>query len=470
MKEVLYKINDEDNVSIALEDHKSFRRGFKYACKEIKKNEPILKYGIEIGKASKNIKLNEEVHIDNIIHTFQDCNFSVSQEKIKKIDDLDNNCELFKNPDGGFATQKNILLICSVSCVNGLASEIIHPFSGVSGPDDVRVLPVLNPSGCGHVSTGTDLASLRKLLQGYINNPNCFGAVILRLGCEDFQDTFKTNKPLLDISFQNNSSKDEVITKANQFIINLKNKVDKFKRESVLSSNLTIGLQCGGSDGLSAITCNPQLGYISDYHGKVGGKTILAETPEILGSREWLLSRCKKSDTQLLKNIFQNWDLDGKQLENPSPGNISGGISNIFEKSLGSVLKGGTSNLAGVLCFGDQVGKDSGLYFLDSPGYDPMSITGQIAAGANLICFTTGKGSSYQNSFSPVLKISSNTFISNKISGLIDYDAQEHMYCDKEIQIKKMYELILDFASGKSQNRVHFNTNDFIPWIREGSN
>ena len=466
----LFKIHNSDNVTISLDDSKSFKRGFKYANSKILKGKPILKYGIQIGKATTDIDINEEVHIHNMEYVPANFNFSTTDKFDGEDVNTESKCLLYKNPHGGYATQKNILLISSVSCVNGLATEILHIYNGTTGPEDVRVLPLTNPSGCGHVSSGNDISILRNLIQGYIDNPNCFGAIVLRLGCEDFQGKVNTKKPLFDITFQENTSREEVITKSREFINSILNDIRSIKRQDVCSSNLIIGLQCGGSDGLSAITCNPQLGIISDYHNSIGGKTILAETPEILGSREWLLSRCEYENKLKLKQIFKNWD-DGKnQFDNPSPGNISGGISNIFEKSLGSVLKGGTSKISGIINYGDQLEQDSGLYFLDSPGYDPMSITGQIAAGANIICFTTGKGSSYQNSFTPVYKISSNTFLSNRINGLIDFNAQDNMFSSTPELIKKMYKSILDFSSGNSKNRTFFNTNDFIPWLKEGSN
>lgn len=478
-KQNLIKLNDVDNVYVSLTNSKKYKLGYKYASEDINKGQAIIKFGRIIGYANSKIKSDALVHVNNLLEPKNQDN----SKKIPKINNhntntlnIDEKIHLYPNIENSWATKKCILVISNVSCVNDIIREITFKYSGYKNFDETNIIPIIHNYGCGHVKGSKDIETIQNLIAGYIDNPNCFKYIKISLGCEDllhFKAKENKKKLLGKFTVQNTSSKIDLISKVIQLIDTEKKKLDKLKRKKVSLSNLTVALQCGGSDGLSSITANPLLGKVSEILSQYKSKIIFSETPETIGLRAELLTRCKnKKLHSKLSKIFSEWEANENEKHNPAPGNIAGGISNIFEKSLGSVMKSGNLVINDVLNYGELVNKKNyGLFFADSPGYDPCSITGQISNGANLILFTTGRGSSYSNSFVPVIKVSSNTFIKNKVSDIIDFDAQFNIQkFGIESSAQKLIQLIINKFKKQKIQKKEFINSDFVPWIKESSN
>lgn len=474
----LKKLYPTDNVYVCLQSvGDEYVQGFKYAASKLSSGELIIKLGRPIGIATTDIDMLAEVHLHNIAELpekdsepegvlttgFEEHRYSGS-----------NTLSLFENPFGGLATRKCILVIANVSCVNDIVKEVAHRYSGWRGPQDTHVIPLVHGSGCGHVSDGVDLKTLRSTIEGYINNPNCFGAILVTLGCEDQSDfEFGRQKTVVRHSVQEGSSRAVLIDSIASDLEGMVSKCDQIRRIPGGLSDLVVGLQCGGSDGLSAVTANPLVGLASDLLVNAGATTVLAETPETLGAQRELLSRCVNAgDQEKLSKIFEAWERRGTAYKNPAPGNFAGGISTAREKSAGSVLKGGRREIQQVLAYAEALSVSSGLVFMDSPGYDPCSITGQISAGANIIVFTTGRGSSYRNSFVPVVKVSSNSAIATNLLDVINVDAQEAILNNGASGAAQLLiENIIKCASGLEDYEFNsFVHSDFVPWLSEGAN
>ena len=453
--------------------------GRKYAAENISQFETILKVGLPIASASTNLFTGQEINSTNTK--------SLSLELFPKIfPNIEIQKENFsfmgyKNPNGGYATRKNILIISTVSCVNSTVTRFRRYLeslitSGEIKINDIKILELKHSSGCGHVADEIDVKSISNLISGHIKNPNCFGCVIFSLGCEDNQysppDDIKDK--VWSLSKRQDFQSEE--KEFSNIIESMKEKitsVNQISRERFPLSNLKIALQCGGSDGLSGITANPLVGALSDFFNFNGGTTVLAETPEISGCRDWIMSRIKSDKAKKkLINIFNYWDQKSPDfIANPAPGNFKGGILNIFEKSLGSALKGGFSEIKKVLNYGEFDNKKvKGLTFMDSPGYDPCSITGQVSSGANLIIFTTGRGSNYENEFVPTIKVASNKHISVFGSEYIDFDASDFANAEKRNKLlNSLVNQTLEIASGKKTKGEKLGgvgEIGFVPWQR----
>ena len=464
----LKKLNPSDNVYVAFENSPSFKRGFKYASSFLEKGTKVVKYGNTIGYLTKNVEMYGLIHTHNIA-TLN----GVSNDNFGNYDlhlDLDFKVSLFQNKRlNRYATRKNILVISTVSCVNRVVLEVARDFESISDPF-TSVIPITHNSGCGMVVGDIDYINLQNTIKGYLLNPNTFNALVIGLGCEDNQFTKCTSG--IDVAYLNIQELGEPLLKreAKEYISSLLKNVLSVKSINRTLSDITFALQCGGSDSFSAITANPLLGYLSTSLLRNGGSIILSETPEVRGFEKVLLSLCKSSaDKNKLVEIFAAWDARNIGVNNPAPGNFSGGISTNLEKSIGAIQKFGFNKIDQVLNFSEIPDAPNGMFFMDSPGYDPCSVTGQIATGATCLIFTTGRGSNYTNSFLPTIKIGSTSNLANKHLDFIDIDA-ENLLASRELKdavLEGLRTIVDSINTSKSGKLVH---SDFVPWIQGGMN
>ena len=390
----------------------------------------------------------------------------------------------YKRQTGRVGTRNHIGILTSVNCSATVARYIADTFNKtdllMDYPNIDGVSAFVHSTGCGMADSGEGYENLQRTLWGYARHPNFSGILIVGLGCEvnqipflldsyglELNDTFQT------MTIQESGGTRKTVDEAVERIKTMLPIANEATREPVPVSELTVALQCGGSDAYSGITANPALGNAVDRLVANGGTGILSETPEIYGAEHLLTRRAISPDVgeRLVERI--RWWEDytarnhGTMDNNPSPGNKAGGLTTILEKSLGAAAKGGTTNLMGVYKYGELIEK-KGFVFMDSPGYDPASITGQVASGANLVCFTTGRGSVYGCKPSPSIKLSTNTAMYRKMSE--DMDINCGVIADGASSVEEIgeqiFEYFLSVASGKKSKseEMGFGDNEFIPW------
>ena len=487
-------LNNKDNVGVApmlLPANKKIKSnlttleliplGHKIAIAKIKKNDFIYKYGQIIGVALKNIDIGEHVHSHNIIFT----EFN-RKSKIKKFNDFQNKYpdrlffNGFKRKNGKVGTRNYVGLISTVNCsatvVKKIADKInnnldLKKFSNIDG-----VVSLKHSSGCGMNINGHGMSVLNQTIQGFKHHPNFIKVFVIGLGCECSQISLyrDENDSVVYMNIQEEGGTRKIIDEVTSQIIKMFPILNKVKRTKNPISELTVALQCGGSDSYSGITANPALGYASDLIIQHGGSTILAETPEIYGAEHLLIERSfDKRIAQKLKNKIEWWKtytrINNATLDNnPSPGNKKGGLSTILEKSLGAVAKSGTAIMQDVLDYAEPI-KKKGLNYMDSPGFDPVSVTGQVASGSNIICFTTGRGSCFGFKPTPSIKIASNTNMYNNLKDDMDINAGTIMDGDSDIKKigTEIFESIINTASGKlTKSEINeYGDDEFSPWI-----
>jgi len=385
--------------------------------------------------------------------------------------------------DGRVATRNYIGLLSTVNCsatvVRGIADafrgDALAAFPGVDG-----VVALTHGSGCGMDTHGDGMKLLRRTLGGYARHANFGGVLVVGLGCEANQisslfgaENLQEGPLLRTFSIQDTGGTAKTIAHGIDIVREMLPHANTVKRQPVPASHITVGLQCGGSDGYSGITANPALGAAVDLLVRHGGTAILSETPEVYGAEHLLTRRAvsRAIGEKLIARI--KWSEDyttrekGEMNNNPSPGNKAGGLTTILEKSLGAVAKGGTTNLVDVYEYAEPV-TAKGFVFMDTPGYDPVSATGQVAGGANMIVFTTGRGSAYGCAPSPSLKLSTNTALWVKQEEDIDLNCGEIVDGTASVDEvgAQLFQLMLDTASGaKSKSEQHgYGQSEFVPW------
>ena len=344
----------------------------------------------------------------------------------------------------------------------------------------MEVVALVHGTGCGMADTGDGYANLQRTLWGYTRHANFAGVVMVGLGCEVNQIDFLleayniTRGPLFrTMTIQDSGGTKRSVDKGVAMIREMLPEANKARRQPLPASHLTLALQCGGSDSYSGITANPSLGAAADLLVRNGGTAILSETPEIYGA-EHLLTRRASSEAVGKKLIDRiHWWEEytkrngGEMNNNPSPGNKAGGLTTILEKSLGAAAKGGTMNLNGVFRYGETI-NTKGFVFMDSPGYDPCSITGQVASGANLVCFTTGRGSVYGCKPSPCLKLATNTAMFDRMDQDMDINCGTVVDNGDSIETvgQRIFDRLIEVASGDpTKSEVYgFGDDEFVPW------
>ena len=456
--------------------------GHKICLKPVNIGDPVIKYDQIIGFASKNIIPGEHVHSHNL--EFKEFDRAFKVEERKSI--INEKSELFfngiKRNNGQVATRNYIGIISTVNCsatVTKMISEkikqsnILKDFPNIDG-----IVPITHSTGCGMNTESEGMQIFQRTIDGFKNHPNFSHVFVLGLGCECaqvniFKDNVKQHDRIHFLTIQDEGGTKKIVDKVLSEIKNLLKVSNNVKREPLSVNNIILALQCGGSDGYSGISANPALGVAADMLVKQGGSSILSETPEIYGAEHLLINRANKQETadKLIAKIkwWQHYTaINNSSMDNnPAPGNKKGGLTTILEKSLGAVAKGGNSILEDVLSYAEPL-KNKGFNFMDSPGYDPVSVTGQVASGANVICFTTGRGSCFGCKPVPSLKLSTNTLMYEKMSEDMDINCGTIIEGKEKIEDvgKKIFELVVNTASGNpSKSELNgYGDEEFNPW------
>jgi altronate hydrolase len=497
---LLIRLNDADNVAVArvdLDAGQSFvfgdktltvrepiRSGHKLALESIEVGQSVLKYGQVIGVSTKSIQAGDHVHEHNIemVRSQPDHGVGSAYRPVEIVSDLAT-FQGIQRADGRIGTRNYLGVISNVNCSATVCRHIAQAIQEQSlreFPHMDGVVAITHGSGCGMSGSGEGLSLLRRTLRGYADHPNFAGVLLVGLGCEVNQlaplvEMLGKRDPGLfaTLTIQDEGGTRETIAAGVAILRAMLPIANRATRSTVSASHLTVGLQCGGSDGYSGISANPALGAAVDLLVRHGGCAILSETPEIYGAEHLLTARAATPDVaeKLMRRV--RWWEDythkhgGDMNNNPSPGNKAGGITTILEKSLGAVAKAGSTGLMAVYEYAEPV-REHGLVFMDTPGYDPVSATGQVAGGANLICFTTGRGSTYGCKPTPSLKLATHTALFQRMKMDMDFDCggivDGHMSIAQAGQ--QLFDLMLATASGQAtQSELNgLGDNEFLPW------
>lgn len=457
--------------------------GHKVAARDIRQGEPVRRYGQIIGFAACDISRGDHVHTHNLSMGKFDRDYAFGSD-VKQLQSASQARFMgIVRPDGRIATRNYIGILTSVNCSATVARAIADHFKSDrlrDYPNVDGVVALTHGQGCAIDSQGEGLALIRRTLGGYARHPNFAAVLIVGLGCETNQidgllesQGLATGSALKVMTIQASGGTSRTVAAGIEAVQALLPEANKVKREPVDAGNLVIGLQCGGSDGYSGISVNPALGAAVDRLVDHGGTAILSETPEIYGAEHLLTRRAVSREVgEKLIDRIRWWEeycarMGANLNNNPSAGNKAGGLTTILEKSLGAVAKGGTTNLVDVYQYAEPVSA-RGLVFMDTPGYDPVSATGQVAGGANLICFTTGRGSAYGCAPSPSVKLGTNSELWRRQEEDIDLNCGEILDGTKSVDEmgQEIFELMLAVASGmQSKSERHgYGQNEFVPW------
>jgi altronate hydrolase len=462
-------------------------RGHKLAIKPIESGAPVRKLGQVIGIATKEIAPGQHIHVHNVEFRPSTADHAIGAHRSNMTVLPEDQAATFQGivrPDGSVATRNYIGVLTTVNCSATAARMISDHFRNSKDleafPNVDGVVALTHKSGCaGGVETeGNHL--LRRTVAGYARHPNFAGVLIIGLGCESNQlsalvvaEELEVGSRIQTLVIQETGGTRKTVEAGIAKIKEMLPAANAVKRQKVPARHLILGLQCGGSDGFSAITANPALGVAADLLVRNGGTSILSETPEIYGAEHMLLGRAVSDEVgHKLLDLLRWWEdyaaKDGETLDNnPSPGNKAGGLTTILEKSLGAAAKGGNSNLVEVYRYAEPVTK-SGFVFMDTPGYDPVSVTGQVAGGANMICFTTGRGSCFGCKPAPSLKLATNTPMYNRMAEDMDINCGEVLdgAASVEEMGERIFKLILETASGQRSKSelLGYGEDEFAPW------
>jgi len=492
------RLNPADNVAVSvsalkpgdavngLTVHDEVPRGHKIALQNIAAGEPVRKYAQIIGYASKQIVEGEHVHLQNLEfrnsspeHTFCRDRRDAGVLPLEKRATF----EGYMRSDGRAGTRNFIAVITSVNCSATAGHRIAEHFTPetlADYPDVDGVAAFVHGTGCAMAHNSEGFDNLQRVMWGYARNPNCAGVLMVGLGCESNQIDF-----LLDVygiergpsfrtmNIQQMGGLRRTVDAGVRIVSEMLPHANEVSRQTCDASHLTLALQCGGSDAWSGVTANPALGYAADLLVQNGGTAVLAETPEIYGAEHLLTSRARDEATaeKLLQRIAWWEDYTARQGgsmdNNPSPGNKAGGLTTILEKSLGAVAKSGTHTLQGVYRYGEAIDR-KGFVFMDTPGYDPASITGEIAGGCNIVAFTTGRGSVFGSKPAPCIKIATNSAMYNRMSDDMDINAGAVLEDGASIETvgQEIFDLLLEVASGKPSlsEAQGLGDHEFVPW------
>ncbi len=463
-------------------------QGHKVARHALGKGAAIRKFGQIIGYATADIAAGEHVHSHNCAIGDHDRGYEIGADLKAAMAAVTPQKPMtfqgYRREDGRVGTRNYIALCATVNCsatvIRKAADEVVRrgllaPYPNVDG-----IFALAHGTGCGMASEGAGWDNLQRVLWGHATHPNVGAAVFVGLGCEVMQIArMKTlfgaegSERFHGLTIQDTGGTRATIEAIVAKVAELLPEVAKAERTTCPASDLVIGLQCGGSDGYSGITANPALGAASDLLVAQGGTTVLSETPEIYGAEQLLLRRAVNGDVadKLIERV-RWWEaytqMNGGSMDNnPSPGNKAGGLTTILEKSLGAVAKAGSAPLSDVLHYGEKI-DSKGLIFMDTPGYDPVSVTGQIAGGAQLIVFTTGRGSAFGSKPAPTIKVATNDRLYQSMSEDMDINCGDILSQGVSIPDKgrEMLEHFLAVASGQpsKSEELGLGDNETVPW------
>lgn len=455
--------------------------GHKVAISPIAAGEAVVKYAQAIGRATQDIAPGEHVHSHNLVFESGRMPVVPPAPALEATDaDRARTFMGYRRADGRAGTRNFIGVIASVNCSTTVCRAIAEEANRTLLPRHPGIdgfVPIVHDQGCGMSGTGEGMAVLHRTLAGYARHPNFGGVLMVGLGCEVNQLTLYGQKGVAagkrHFNIQEAGGSRKSVERAMHVLEEIAQEVGQVKREPIPVSELVVALQCGGSDGMSGITANPALGAAVDLLAGVGATGILSETSEIYGAEHLLASRAVSPEVADKLNGLITWWEDYAAMHkasldnNPSPGNKRGGLTTILEKSLGAVAKGGMTPLRAVYRYAEPV-RESGLVFMDTPGYDPVSATGQVAGGANVIVFTTGRGSCFGCRPTPSIKVATNTALYESMSDDMDVNCGVIAAGEKTIHEmgREMFELIIDTASGRKTKSEDFGygDNEFVPW------
>lgn len=470
--------------------------GHKFAIRDIKKGEPIIKYGYPIGVATEDISAGSHVHTHNIHtllsekfeYTYNEANAKAAYEKwYKETEELRKNVpsvNVYKRPDGKIGIRNEIWIVPLVGCVNKISERLANWanakfFNGEEPKPNTAgglegVFAWTHPYGCSQM--GGDKETTARILSNLVHHPNAGAVLVVSLGCEEnnipyfkeFLGEYDENR----VKFMTTQQTEDELSAGKELITELAEYAGKFKREAVPLSEVVLGMKCGGSDGMSGITANALIGRVCDAMTGMGGKVMLTEVPEMFGAEQMLMNRCVDKNrfdaTVNLINGFKDYYARHNQVcyENPSPGNKAGGITTLEDKSLGCVQKGGKAPVTGVLKYGERL-TEKGLTLLEGPGNDIVSTTDMTSAGANIILFSTGRGTPLGAPV-PTVKIATNHPLAEKKADWIDFDAARLLDEPSDKVRDSLLELICDVCSGKKQTRNEINGYREIAIFKDG--
>ena len=462
--------------------------GHKVAVRAIAAGEAIRRYGQIIGFASAPIGAGEHVHVHNCEMGDFAKDYAYGEDaRPTAMFDQPATFQGIVRPDGRVATRNYIGILTSVNCSAHVASVVAdmfrrNPFTGddplADFPNVDGVVALTHKTGCG-MTQDEPLRLLRRTLAGYARHPNFSHVIVLGLGCEVNQigglmeeQRLAGRLKAMDIQTMGGSRK--TVAAGVAFVKDVLAEANQVTRQTVPASALTVALQCGGSDGYSGVSANPALGAASDLLVRHGGTVILSETPETYGAEHLLTRRAVSPEVgRKLVDLMHWWEeytrREGAEMNaNPSPGNKAGGLTTILEKSLGAMAKAGSTNLVDVVRYAEDV-TARGFVFMDTPGYDPVAATGQVAGGANLVCFTTGRGSVFGCKPAPSIKLATNTPMFKHIEDDMDVNCGTVLDGDETVQEcgQRIFDLILRVASGErtKSEAFDFGAAEFAPWV-----
>ena len=495
------RLNAADNVAVALKEiptgttipgsnvvtREIVPPGYKLAMHDISQGEPILKYNVTVGFAKSDLMAGTMLHNHNVEFREFHRDYRYAED-FKPVDILPEaqraSFQGYMRADGRAGTRNFVAIVSTVNCSATVVHAIADYFTKdrlVKYPNVDGVAAFSHHTGCGMEMTGEPMDLLHRTLAGYIRHPNVAASLVVGLGCERCQigglfqtQNLEPNKTLRTLVMQETGGTRQTIARGIAIVEELLEQANIATRETVLASHIMVGLQCGGSDGFSSITANPALGKAVDILARHGGTGVLSETPEIYGVEHTLTARAATVEIgeKLIERI--RWWKDeyavGRDVQINgviSPGNQHGGLANILEKSLGSAMKGGTGPLMEVFKYAEPV-TTNGFVFMDTPGFDPVSATGQIAGGANMVAFTTGRGSCFGAKPSPSIKLATNTAMFKRMEE--DMDINCGAILDGEVDMEKMgqriFEYFLYVASGgeTKSEMLDLGRHEFVPW------
>ena len=461
--------------------------GHKVATRALAAGDPVRRYNQIIGFASKPIAAGEHVHTHNLAMGDFERDYAFGADVKPAQARRHATFQGIVRADGRIATRNYIGILSSVNCSATAARAIANHFSRQTNPQALAdfaqvdaVVALTHGTGCGMATEGLGMQVLERTLTGYATHANFAGVLVVGLGCESNQISawlahggLREGDNLRAFNIQDAGGTRKTVEHGIGLIRDMLPAANAVQRVPCSAEHLTIGLQCGGSDGYSGISANPALGAAVDLLVAHGGTAILSETPEIYGAEHLLTRRAVRREVgeKLIARI--RWWEDytringGEMNNNPSPGNKAGGLTTILEKSLGAVAKGGTTNLCGVYEYAEPV-RERGFVYMDTPGYDPVSATGQVAGGANIVCFTTGRGSAYGCIPSPSLKLATNTALWQRQGDDIDINCGEIIDGGSSVEAmgQRIFDQVLAVASGqRTRSELHgYGQSEFVPW------
>ncbi|MDA3644460.1 altronate dehydratase family protein [Saccharopolyspora indica] len=463
-------------------------RGHKLATVDIAAGAPVRKYGQIIGFASRPIAAGEHVHTHNV--DYQEFHREhahgadvVPTEYVPSAQRA--TFQGFVRPDGRVGTRNYLAVLTSVNCSATAAKMIARRIEASGVLDDYPnvdgVCPLTHTLGCGHSGQGNEgFEVLRRALRGYAGHPNLAGLLVIGLGCEVNQVKSLTEDlrlppgmPVHAMTIQELGGTKKTVAEGVRRIEEMLPVANAYQRQTVSADKLVLAMECGGSDAYSGITANPALGAAADLLIRHGGTAVFGETTEIYGAEHLLTRRAVSREVgeKLVERIAwweKHVQIDDSSINNnPSPGNKAGGLTTILEKSLGAAAKGGTTNLVDVLQYAEPI-TGHGLMFMDTPGYDPVNATGLIAGGAQLLCFTTGRGSAFGCKPAPSIKLATNTPLYERMTD--DMDINCGVIADGELTVAEMgeqiFQHVLRVASGEEtkSEELGYGEEEFVPW------